>query len=82
MALRLVFIISLIGACADAFFARSNLNSRFVSKASLMAQRDDFSLSFTMPQKGITEYGTAEMKFPPLLEESETVIVLRWREIL
>lgn len=41
----------------------------------LQSAREDFKISFPMPQKGITERGTAEMKFPPALPSSEPVIV-------
>lgn len=37
--------------------------------------RDDFEFSFEIPKKGIAEYGTAEVKLPPVLENSELVVV-------
>ena len=40
-----------------------------------MCMREDFTFSFEMPTKGIAEYGTAEVKLPPLLDNSEIVVV-------
>jgi hypothetical protein len=37
--------------------------------------RPDFSFSFEIPKKGIADVGTAEVNLPPLLEESEVVVV-------
>jgi len=37
--------------------------------------RPDFSFSFEIPKKGISDIGTAEVNLPPLLENSEVVVV-------
>mmetsp|Transcript_26614 Transcript_26614/g.46225 ORF Transcript_26614/g.46225 Transcript_26614/m.46225 type:complete len:174 (+) Transcript_26614:65-586(+) len=37
--------------------------------------RPDFEFSFEVPKKGISDIGTAEVKLPPLLENSELVVV-------
>ncbi|KAL7542711.1 hypothetical protein ACHAXR_013019 [Thalassiosira sp. AJA248-18] len=37
--------------------------------------RPDFEFSFEVPKKGIADIGTAEVKLPPLLENSELVVV-------
>jgi len=37
--------------------------------------RPDFEFSFEIPKKGIADVGTAEVKLPPLLENSELVVV-------
>merc|ERR1719440_1965809 len=41
-------------------------------------ERDDFVCSFEMPKKGISEYGTAEMKFKPLLATKSECVVVRY----
>jgi hypothetical protein len=38
-------------------------------------ERDDFEFSFEIPKKGIADVGTAEVRLPPVLEESELVVV-------
>lgn len=40
-----------------------------------VVDRPEFTCSFEMPKKSIAEYGTANMKFKPLLVESEVVVV-------
>ena len=40
-----------------------------------IAPRADFEFEFEMPMKGITEYGTAQVKIPPTLESSRIVVV-------
>jgi hypothetical protein len=40
-----------------------------------MTARPDFEFSFAVPKKGIADVGTAEVKLPPILENSEIVIV-------
>eukprot|EP00555_Chaetoceros_dichaeta_P005214 CAMPEP_0198267382 /NCGR_PEP_ID=MMETSP1447-20131203/32803_1 /TAXON_ID=420782 /ORGANISM="Chaetoceros dichaeta, Strain CCMP1751" /LENGTH=177 /DNA_ID=CAMNT_0043957949 /DNA_START=67 /DNA_END=600 /DNA_ORIENTATION=- len=40
-----------------------------------MSSRPDFEFSFDIPKKGIADVGTAEVKLPPLLENSEIVVV-------
>ena len=37
--------------------------------------RDDFVFSFEIPKKGIADVGSAEVSLPPVLEQSEVVIV-------
>uniref|UniRef100_A0A7S3QGM8 Uncharacterized protein n=1 Tax=Chaetoceros debilis TaxID=122233 RepID=A0A7S3QGM8_9STRA len=37
--------------------------------------RPDFEFSFEIPKKGISDVGTAEVKLPPILDNSEIVIV-------
>merc|ERR1740136_384345 len=37
--------------------------------------RPNFSFSFEIPKKGISDIGTAEVNLPPLLENSEVVVV-------
>ena len=39
------------------------------------APREPFSCSFEIPKKGISEYGTVNMNFKPILTESELVMV-------
>ena len=39
------------------------------------ADREPFSCSFEIPKKGISEYGTVNMNFKPILTESELVMV-------
>lgn len=41
----------------------------------ILTDRPDFTCSFEIPKKGIAEYGTCNMKFKPLLVESELVVV-------
>merc|ERR1719453_698091 len=38
-------------------------------------EREKFTCSFEIPAKGITEYGTCNMEFKPILVESELVVV-------
>jgi hypothetical protein len=38
-------------------------------------ERADFEFSFEIPKKGIADVGTAEVRLPPVLEESELVVV-------
>lgn len=40
-----------------------------------VVDRPEFTCSFEMPKKSIAEYGTANMKFKPLLVESEALVV-------
>jgi hypothetical protein len=40
-----------------------------------MSDRPDFEFSFEIPKKGIADVGTANVKLPPLLPNSEIVIV-------
>lgn len=40
-----------------------------------MSSRPDFEFSFDIPKKGIADVGTAEVKLPPVLENSEIVVV-------
>lgn len=40
-----------------------------------MEPRADFEFSFEVPKKGISDVGTAEVKLPPILENSEVVVV-------
>ena len=56
--------------------SRSLSNSRRTART--LAMREDFEFSFDIPQKGITEYGTMEVRLPPLLESS-TLEVVRYR---
>jgi hypothetical protein len=49
-----------------------NSSSTFVMP---MAARPDFEFSFAVPKKGIADVGTAEVRLPPILENSEIVIV-------
>jgi hypothetical protein len=42
---------------------------------SIFSTRDEFEFSFEMPKKGIAEYGTAQVKLPPVLPNSEIVVV-------
>jgi hypothetical protein len=42
---------------------------------SIFSTRDEFDFSFEMPGKGIAEYGTAQVKLPPVLPDSEIVVV-------
>lgn len=37
--------------------------------------RDDFEFSFEVPKKGIADIGEAQVKLPPLLDNSELVVV-------
>ena len=37
--------------------------------------REPIEIEFELPKKGITEYGTVQMKLPPMLENSEAVVV-------
>lgn len=39
------------------------------------AGRPDFEFSFEIPKKGIADVGTAEVKLPPILENSQVVVV-------
>lgn len=39
------------------------------------AGRPDFEFSFEIPKKGIADVGTAEVRLPPLLENSSVVVV-------
>ena len=45
------------------------------TSGSLHSKRADFEFSFEVPKKGIADIGTAQVKLPPLLEESEVLVV-------
>jgi hypothetical protein len=72
-ALRLaLFLSAAVGS--DAFLARLPaaaqrvaMPGRVFAEPSTAAGRPEFTISVVLPQKGITEYGTANMKFPPVL---------------
>jgi hypothetical protein len=42
---------------------------------SIFSTRDEFECSFEMPKKGISEYRTAQVKLPPVVLNSEIVVV-------
>lgn len=67
--------VSPISSFVIPFFARpcSALPPRNAPLAS--SARSDFEFSFEVPKKGIADIGTAEVKLPPLLEESEILVV-------
>ena len=46
-----------------------------LARSSLASTRNDFEFSFEVPKKGIADIGTAEVKLPPLLDESELIVV-------
>lgn len=49
--------------------------TRRTSTAVYETARPDFEFSFEIPKKGIADVGTAEVKLPPLLENSNIVVV-------
>lgn len=51
------------------------LTTRRTSTAVYDTARPDFEFSFEIPKKGIADVGTAEVKLPPLLENSDIVVV-------
>merc|ERR1719446_745094 len=53
----------------------SSRSSRRASSTLLSMEREDFEFEFNMPQKGITEFGIAQVKLPPVLEKSEIKVV-------
>jgi hypothetical protein len=66
------------GALAKAFSPNEKTRRNPKSTISVvmpMAARADFEFSFEIPKKGIADVGTAEVKLPPILENSEIVIV-------
>lgn len=54
--------------------SRSN-NARLFEGEGEGKGRPDFEFSFEIPKKGIADVGTAEVKLPPVLENSELVVV-------
>mmetsp|Transcript_17015 Transcript_17015/g.16434 ORF Transcript_17015/g.16434 Transcript_17015/m.16434 type:complete len:166 (-) Transcript_17015:321-818(-) len=71
------FFLLAISSYTNGFVVRCALNkikSNPISAMS-MSERPDFEFSFEIPKKGIADVGTAEVKLPPILENSEIVIV-------
>ena len=60
---------------ASGFVANHRGPSFSRTDAALFEQRPDFEFSFEIPKKGIADIGTAEVKLPPVLENSELVVV-------
>lgn len=58
-------------AISGMYMSESEPESESESKSG----RPDFEFSFEIPKKGIADVGTAEVKLPPLLENSEIVVV-------
>jgi len=44
----------------------------------VQADREDFTCEFEIPKKGISEYGTAQMRFKPLLATASELVVVRY----
>eukprot|EP00316_Scyphosphaera_apsteinii_P024737 CAMPEP_0119326710 /NCGR_PEP_ID=MMETSP1333-20130426/69106_1 /TAXON_ID=418940 /ORGANISM="Scyphosphaera apsteinii, Strain RCC1455" /LENGTH=144 /DNA_ID=CAMNT_0007335093 /DNA_START=150 /DNA_END=584 /DNA_ORIENTATION=- len=44
----------------------------------LLVDRPEFVCSFEIPKKGISEYGTVNMKFKPLLATESELVVVRY----
>jgi len=64
-------LIMLAAISSDAFLMRQPAIVRqTVPSGRMFAEpapgREEFTTSIVLPQKGITEYGTANMKFPPV----------------
>ena len=75
-ALFLILSCQPVAAFQRASFAKPVLSlSKNAVTTSLSSTRDDFEFSFLVPKKGIADIGTAEVKLPPLLENSELVVV-------
>jgi len=75
---KLSFLVLLLStSLADAFVPARTPS--FTSKTSTTAihetDRPEFEFSFEIPKKGIADIGTAEVRLPPLLENSEVVVV-------
>jgi hypothetical protein len=77
-----VSLLLAISSCANGFvvvapWALNKMKSNPLSSTTIMSMSDrpDFEFSFEIPKKGIADVGTAEVKLPPLLENSEIVIV-------
>lgn len=65
----------LIASTASGFVRPQQQQLSPVSLFSAATERPDFEFSFEVPKKGIADIGTAEVKLPPLLENSELVVV-------
>jgi hypothetical protein len=73
---RLSISFSLLAMPMASGFVNTNLRTPSISRAdALFEQRPDFEFSFEIPKKGIADIGTAEVKLPPVLENSELVVV-------
>jgi hypothetical protein len=68
---------------STAFVKRSSTSASFIGTSQRTTSttavydnaRPDFEFSFVVPKKGITDVGTAEVRLPPLLENSELIVV-------
>lgn len=77
-----VSLLLAISSCTNGFVAvapcaLNKMKSNPLSSTTIMSMSDrpDFEFSFEIPKKGIADVGTAEVKLPPLLANSEIVIV-------
>ena len=84
--LLLLSLLLAISSCTNGFVVvpcalnKINMKSNPLSVATTttimsMSDRPDFEFSFEIPKKGIADVGTANVKLPPLLPNSEIVIV-------
>ena len=79
-----VSLLLAISSCTNGFVVvpctlnKMNMKSNPLSVATTimsMSDRPDFEFSFEIPKKGIADVGTANVKLPPLLPNSEIVVV-------
>jgi hypothetical protein len=60
---------------STAFTRTPRTQTKKTSSTAVHDARPDFEFSFEIPKKGIADVGTAEVKLPPLLENSEIIVV-------
>lgn len=70
-----VIMIILVLSTANAFVANNCVVSSFSRRTAALFERPDFKFSFDIPKKGIADVGTAEVSLPPVLENSEIIVV-------
>ena len=62
-------------ATSASFLGSSHTSTCSSTTAIYDNARPDFEFSFEIPKKGIADVGTAEVRLPPLLENSEVIVV-------
>eukprot|EP00571_Detonula_confervacea_P013308 CAMPEP_0172301626 /NCGR_PEP_ID=MMETSP1058-20130122/3477_1 /TAXON_ID=83371 /ORGANISM="Detonula confervacea, Strain CCMP 353" /LENGTH=167 /DNA_ID=CAMNT_0013011815 /DNA_START=156 /DNA_END=659 /DNA_ORIENTATION=- len=77
------FLLLLSSSLTDAFVPTpaTPLSASFLTKSTSSTTaiydtaRPEFEFSFEIPKKGIADVGTAEVRLPPLLDNSEVIVV-------
>eukprot|EP00566_Odontella_aurita_P027118 CAMPEP_0113540838 /NCGR_PEP_ID=MMETSP0015_2-20120614/8698_1 /TAXON_ID=2838 /ORGANISM="Odontella" /LENGTH=161 /DNA_ID=CAMNT_0000440677 /DNA_START=125 /DNA_END=610 /DNA_ORIENTATION=- /assembly_acc=CAM_ASM_000160 len=77
MKLATILFVAASAVPAASGFAQLPLRPTALSTTTARAQteRAEFEFSFEIPKKGIADVGTAEVRLPPVLENSELVVV-------